>query len=110
MRQGKDFANLLALYTFYTYQAKLQKTNQPLYTDEFTAYEAQKTKEYGAITALALKYEISRKFVYILIYYRLQSLLPLVFASSQAMKQLSKKEIFSKILSYRLIPYSKNNP
>ena len=36
MRQGKDFANLLALYAFYTYQAKLQKTNQPLCTDEFT--------------------------------------------------------------------------
>ena len=36
MRQGKDFANLLALYTFYTYQAKVQKTNQPLATDEFT--------------------------------------------------------------------------
>ncbi|CAA6818912.1 MAG: Unknown protein [uncultured Sulfurovum sp.] len=36
MRQGKDFANLLALYTFYAYQAKLQKTNQPLCTDEFT--------------------------------------------------------------------------
>jgi len=36
MRQGKNFANLLALYTFYTYQAKLQKTNQPLATDEFT--------------------------------------------------------------------------
>ena len=36
MRQGKDFANLLALYTFYTYQAKIQKTNQPLATDEFT--------------------------------------------------------------------------
>jgi hypothetical protein len=36
MRQGKDFANLLALYTLYTYQAKLQKTNQPLATDEFT--------------------------------------------------------------------------
>ena len=36
MRHGKDFANLLALYTFYTYHAKLQKTNQPLATDEFT--------------------------------------------------------------------------
>ncbi|CAA6805853.1 MAG: Unknown protein [uncultured Sulfurovum sp.] len=36
MRQGKEFANLLALYTFYSYQAKLQKTNQPLCTDEFT--------------------------------------------------------------------------
>jgi hypothetical protein len=36
MRQGKYFANLLALYTFYSYQAKLQKTNQPLATDEFT--------------------------------------------------------------------------
>jgi hypothetical protein len=36
MRQGKDYANLLALYTFYTYHAKQQKTNQPLATDEFT--------------------------------------------------------------------------
>ena len=36
MRQGKNFANLLALYTFYSYQAKLQKTNQPLATDQFT--------------------------------------------------------------------------
>ena len=36
MRQGKNFANLLALYTFYNYQAKIQKTNQPLATDEFT--------------------------------------------------------------------------
>ena len=36
MRHGKDYANLLALYTFYTYHAKQQKTNQPLATDEFT--------------------------------------------------------------------------
>jgi len=35
MRRGKDFANLLALYTFYTYHAQLQKTNSPLATDEF---------------------------------------------------------------------------
>ena len=35
MRSGKDFANLLALYTFYIYHAQLQKTNQPLATDEF---------------------------------------------------------------------------
>jgi hypothetical protein len=36
MRQGKDFANLLALYTFYTYQAKLQKNKQHLACVEFT--------------------------------------------------------------------------
>jgi len=36
MRHGKDFANLLALYSFYLYHAKQQKTNQPLATDEFT--------------------------------------------------------------------------
>jgi hypothetical protein len=36
MRYGKDYANLLALYTFYIYHAQLQKTNQPLATDEFT--------------------------------------------------------------------------
>jgi len=36
MRHGKDYANLLALYSFYLYQAKQQETNQPLVTDEFT--------------------------------------------------------------------------
>jgi len=36
MKQGKDFANLIALYSFYVYHANLQKTNQPLATDEFT--------------------------------------------------------------------------
>jgi len=36
MRHGKDYANLLALYSFYLYHAKQQKTNQPLATDEFT--------------------------------------------------------------------------
>ena len=35
MKQDKQFANLLALYTFYIYHAQLQKTNQPLATDEF---------------------------------------------------------------------------
>ena len=32
MRHGKDYANLLALYSFYLYHAKQQKTNQPLAT------------------------------------------------------------------------------
>ena len=36
MRHGKDYANLLALYSFYIYHAQKQKTNQPLATDEFT--------------------------------------------------------------------------
>ena len=36
MKNNKDFANLLALYAFYLYHAQLQKTNQPLVTDEFT--------------------------------------------------------------------------
>ena len=36
MRYGKDFANLLALYTFYLRHAQLQGTNQPLATDNFT--------------------------------------------------------------------------
>jgi len=35
MKQGKHFSNLLALYSFYLYHAQLQKTNQPLATDEF---------------------------------------------------------------------------
>ena len=37
MNHGKDFANLLALYTFYIHHANLQKTNQPLATDGFVA-------------------------------------------------------------------------
>ena len=37
MRYEKDFANLLALYTFYLYHAKDQRTNRPLATDQFTA-------------------------------------------------------------------------
>jgi len=36
LKHGKDYANLLALYSFYLYHAQLQKTNQPLVTDEFT--------------------------------------------------------------------------
>ena len=36
MKHEKDYANLLALYAFYIYHAQLQKTNQPLVTDEFT--------------------------------------------------------------------------
>ena len=36
LKHGKDYANLLALYSFYIYHAQLQKTNQPLVTDEYT--------------------------------------------------------------------------
>ena len=35
MKHGKDYANLIALYSFYIYHAQLQKTNKPLATDEF---------------------------------------------------------------------------
>jgi len=37
MNHGRDFANLLALYSFYIHHANLQKTNQPLATDDFVA-------------------------------------------------------------------------
>jgi len=36
LKHGKDYANLLALYSFYIYHAQRQKTNQPLVTDDFT--------------------------------------------------------------------------
>ena len=36
LKHEKDYANLLALYAFYLYHAQLQKTNQPLVTDNFT--------------------------------------------------------------------------
>ena len=35
LKHDKDYANLLALYSFYIYHAQLQKTNKPLVTDEF---------------------------------------------------------------------------
>ncbi|HHC11198.1 MAG TPA: hypothetical protein ENK79_01030, partial [Campylobacterales bacterium] len=35
MRYEKDFANLLALYSFYLYHAQVQKTNQILATNDF---------------------------------------------------------------------------
>ena len=36
MSHEKDYANLLALYSFYIYHAQTQKTNQVFATDEFT--------------------------------------------------------------------------
>ena len=36
LKYDKDYSNLLALYFFYLYQAKLQKTNSILATDNFT--------------------------------------------------------------------------
>ena len=39
MRYEKDFANLLALYSFYLYHAQLQKTNQILATNDFVHHK-----------------------------------------------------------------------
>jgi hypothetical protein len=36
LKHGKDYTNLLALYSFYLYDSQQQKTNQPLTTDDFT--------------------------------------------------------------------------
>jgi len=62
---------------------------------------AQELQQWGKITALAKAYGISRQFVYTLIE-MFKSLLPQLFNSQNSLSTLSKKELFSKMLSYRM--------
>jgi len=64
------------------------------------AYLAQINKSYGVITALALKYEVSRQFIYNLIY-TLQIALILSFSVNKETVAKNKRESVKKILSLR---------
>ena len=67
----------------------------------YEGYMAQELHEWGKITALAKAYKISRAFVYKLIDVMKKSL---VWLFSPKVKEIniSKKELFSKMLSYRM--------
>ena len=101
MRQGKNFANLLTLYTFYNYQAKLQKTNQPLATDQFTkngmnwAMERVKNtkkilKEMGLITVVQKGYYSYIKLPFIYTKKKVGELLGNIIASQNVKKEALK--------------------
>jgi predicted transcriptional regulator with HTH domain len=101
MRQGKNFANLLALYTFYNYQAKLQKTNQPLATDQFTkngmnwAMERVKNtkkilKKMGLITVVQKGYYSYIKLPFIYTKKKVGELLGNIIASQNVKKEPAK--------------------
>ena len=67
----------------------------------YIGYMAQELQQWGKITALAKAYEISRQFIYTLIE-KFRSLLPQLFDSQNSISVISKKELFSKMLSYRM--------
>jgi len=67
----------------------------------YQGYMAQELHEWGVITALAKAYKISRAFVYSLIDV-VKKNLPKLFSPQLQQKIISKKELFSKMLSYRM--------
>ena len=79
---------------------------RPELTDEIrsiiahTAYMAQQNKSYGAITALTQQYNISRQFVYNLLY-TLQIALILSFSISEENATKNKRDEIGKILSLK---------
>jgi hypothetical protein len=67
----------------------------------YEGYMAQVSHEWGKITALAKVYKISRAFVYSLIN-TIKENLPKLFHPKEKVTKLSKKKIFSKMLSSRM--------
>ena len=67
----------------------------------YNGYMAQELQEWGKITSLAKEYAVSRQFVYTLIGI-FKALLPQLFASENRLVSISKKELFIKMLSYRM--------
>ena len=62
---------------------------------------AQELHEWGIITTLSKTYSISRQFIYSLIEV-LKVNLPQLFSPKIKQEIISKKELFSKMLSYRM--------
>jgi len=67
----------------------------------YQGYMAQELHEWGKITSLAKAYKISRAFIYSLIDV-VKKNLPKLFSPQLQQKIISKKELFSKMLSYRM--------
>ena len=87
-------------------QSTPKSRRRPELTDEIrieiahTAYMAQQNRSYGAITALAEQYNISRQFAYNLLY-TLQTALILSFSISEENARKNKRDEIGKILSLR---------
>ena len=79
---------------------RLDLTDEIRSTIAHSAYMAQQNKSYGAITALTQQYDISRQFVYNLLY-TLQIALILSFSISEEDAAKSKRDEIGKILSLR---------
>ena len=67
----------------------------------YMGYMAQVLNQWGVITALAKEYEVSRQFIYTLIGI-LKEVIPYLFSVESKKEIISKKELFSKMLSYRM--------
>jgi len=79
---------------------RLELTDEIRSTIAHTAYMAQQNKSYGAITALTQQYNISRQFVYNLLY-TLQIALILSFSISEENAAKNKRDEIGKILSLK---------
>lgn len=69
----------------------------------YQAYEAQqRNNSYGTITQIAKTYKICRAFVYVLLETFKRSI-PLIFLPKEREKKISKKELISRMLLYRMV-------
>lgn len=82
------------------YRRRSDLTDEIRSTIAHTAYMAQENKSYGVITALTHEYDISRQFVYNLLY-TLQIALILSFSISEESAAQRKRDEIGKILSLR---------
>jgi len=67
----------------------------------YMGYIAQELKQWGVITELAKFYSVSRQFIYTLIN-TFKAIMPQLFSPQRKEESISKKELFSKMLSYRM--------
>jgi hypothetical protein len=95
MKYEKDFANLLALYTFYNYHAQLQKTNTPLATNDFVkkglGWSMDRIKRVKRILKELKLIEVVRKGKYYYVY------LPFIYTKKKIKDVIKKyKDKFKK--------------
>ena len=102
MRYEKDFANLLALYSFYLYHAQLQKTNQILATNDFVHnklhWAVERIKRIKRILKELKVIEVLQKGVY---YY---VKLNFIYTKKKVMEILDSTISVSKELIQKIVP------
>ena len=67
----------------------------------YMGYIAQELNQWGVITELSKAYLVSRQFIYTLIN-TFKVIMPQLFSPQSKEESISKKELFSKMLSYRM--------